>query len=112
MKFQFFYVGRKKDFSMDEVVALKPQDKPKQAKKPKKVPHPHDHLIKKLLSNVATTKDICTLHLPVEITNLINLDTLKPQPDSFIDDEHRAFATDILYKARFKNKMEECYIWI
>lgn len=34
---------------------------------------PHDHLVKRLLSNKATARDILNLYLPKEIIKLIDL---------------------------------------
>src|SRR5438105_1867335 len=75
-----------------------------------RIAHPHDRLVKKLLSNPATARDILQLYLPVDVREIINLNHLSLQRDSFIDDEHRAFAIDILFKTKFKN--EDGYIWM
>ena len=74
------------------------------------VHQPHDKIIKKLLSNMTVARDILSLFLPKEILDIVNLDHLELQPNSFIDDEHRAFAVDLLYKTTFSEK--EGYIWI
>lgn len=79
-------------------------------KKTSTVSQPHDKLVKKLLSNSATARDILNLYLPQEILKLTNLEQLELQRDSFIDDEHRVFAVDLLYKTAIQN--EEGYIWI
>lgn len=76
----------------------------------KKISHPHDRLVKKILSNPTTTKDILELYLPKEVLAVIDLNQLSLQRDSFIDDEHRAFAVDVLYKTSFQN--EDGYVWI
>ncbi|TAK75919.1 MAG: hypothetical protein EPO11_04870, partial [Gammaproteobacteria bacterium] len=72
--------------------------------------HPHDHIVKKLLSNPATARDILSLYLPADVLSAVDLSHLELQRDSFIDDEHRAFAVDLLYKTTFQH--EEGYIWI
>ncbi|CAN5332481.1 Rpn family recombination-promoting nuclease/putative transposase [soil metagenome] len=74
------------------------------------IAHPHDRITKRLLSNPATAKDILALYLPQEVLKIIDLKALELQRDSFIDDEHRAFAVDLLYKTKFQN--EEGYLWI
>lgn len=71
---------------------------------------PHDKLVKKLLSNPATARDILSLYLPKEVLDIADLNKLELQPDSFIDDEHRANAVDLLYKTTFQQ--EEGYIWL
>lgn len=74
------------------------------------VHQPHDKLVKKLLSNPATARDILSLYLPAEVMAIADLNNLELQRDSFIDDEHRAFAVDLLYKTTLQN--EEGYIWV
>lgn len=75
-----------------------------------KVHQPHDKLVKKLLSNPAAAKDILSIFLPKEVKSSIDLNYLELQRDSFIDDEHRAFAVDLLYKTIIAN--QEGYLWI
>lgn len=71
---------------------------------------PHDKLIKKLLSKPSTAKDILNLYLPENVRSLIDLNKLELQRDAFIDDKHRAFAADLLFKTTFAQ--EEGYLWI
>ena len=77
---------------------------------PSTVSQPHDKLVKRLLSNPETAVDILNLYLPPEVRTLVDLTNLSLQRDSFIDDEHRAFAVDLLYKTTFAG--EEGYLWI
>lgn len=70
---------------------------------------PHDKLVKRLLSNPETAKDILSLYLPKDVLDIADLSYLKMQKDSFIDDEYRTYAVDILYKTKFRD--EEGYIW-
>jgi len=74
------------------------------------VTQPHDKLVKRLLSNPETAKDILSLYLPPQVVALVDLNNLSLERDSFIDDEHRAFAVDLLYKTTFDG--EEGYLWI
>jgi predicted transposase/invertase (TIGR01784 family) len=71
---------------------------------------PHDKLVKKLLSNKATARDVLSLYLPPEILAITNLDILELQRDSFIDDEHRTSAVDLLYKTDIQG--DAGYLWI
>ncbi len=73
------------------------------------VHQPHDKLVKRLLSNPEAAKDILSLYLPKEVLDIADLSCLKMQKDSFIDDEYRTYAVDILYKTKFQNS--EGYIW-
>src|SRR5258708_1067123 len=63
-----------------------------------------------MLSNPATARDILSLYLPEEILKITNLNYLALQKDSFIDDQHRAYAVDLLYKNKINN--EDGFIWI
>ena len=74
------------------------------------VTQPHDKLVKRLLSNPATAKEILELYLPPDVLALTDLTKLSLQRDSFIDDEHRAFAVDLLFKTTFQE--EEGYLWV
>lgn len=79
-------------------------------KKTSSIHQPHDKLVKKLLSNATTARDILTLYLPQEVLRITDLNYLDLQRDSFIDDEHRAFAVDLLFRTKIQN--EDGYIWI
>jgi predicted transposase/invertase (TIGR01784 family) len=74
------------------------------------VHQPHDKLVKKLLSSPSAAGDILSLYLPKEVLEIVDLNHLELQKDSFIDDEHRAYAVDLLYKTTFQGK--EGYIWL
>jgi recombination-promoting nuclease RpnB len=82
----------------------------KKKRQEKKTHQPHDHLVKRLLSNPAAARDILSLYLPKEILKIVDLNQLELQRDSFIDDEHRAFAVDLLYKTSIQN--QDSYIWL
>lgn len=86
---------------------------------PKKAPNshspvdkPHDKLVRRLLSNVATAREVLETYLPAEIKALMDLNFLERQPDTFVDSEHRIKEVDVLFKARTKNGQEEVYIWL
>jgi predicted transposase YdaD len=67
-----------------------------------KVAHPHDRLVKRLLSIPDVAKDILTLYLPKNVQTLMDLNNLILQRDSFIDDEHRAYY--LLNEGKFLSK--------
>jgi predicted transposase/invertase (TIGR01784 family) len=71
---------------------------------------PHDKLVKKLLSDPMAARDILNLYLPKNVLAITDLSQLELQKDTFIDDEHRAYAVDLLYKTAFEG--EEGYIWL
>ena len=51
---------------------------------------PHDAVFKHLLSHRATARDFLDIHLPAPLRALCNLNTLRLESGSFIDDELRA----------------------
>jgi predicted transposase/invertase (TIGR01784 family) len=71
---------------------------------------PHDKLVKTILSDVGAAKDVLSLYLPKEVLAVIDLNQLALQKDTFIDDENRAYAVDLLYKTRIQGK--DAYIWM
>ena len=67
------------------------------------VNQPHDKLVRRLLTNLTTVHDLLEVFLPEPIKNLINLNTLERQPDTFVDAQHRISEVDVLFKAKTKN---------
>lgn len=76
------------------------------------VSSPHDKLVRRLLSNIATARDILEAYLPTEVRDLINLGHLERQPDTFVDAKHRKHEIDILFKTKCKNTNTDAYIWV
>jgi Putative transposase, YhgA-like len=76
------------------------------------VDKPHDKLVRRLLGNMATARDVLEAYLPPEVKALVDLDYLERQPDTFVDEEHRFLANDVLFKTRCKKGHGDAYIWI
>jgi predicted transposase/invertase (TIGR01784 family) len=74
------------------------------------VHQPHDKVSKRFLFSPATARDILSLYLPADVLAIADLNNLELQRDTFIDDEHRTNAVDLLYKTTFQG--EEGYIWV
>jgi predicted transposase YdaD len=72
----------------------------------------HDKLTRRLLSNITTAREILEAYLPAEVKELIDLDYLERQPDSFVDAQHRFLEVDILFKTRNKITGEDFHIWL
>lgn len=53
------------------------------------VHQPHDKLVRRLLSNVATARDVLEAYLPDSVKALVDLSFLERQPDTFVDSQHR-----------------------
>ena len=76
------------------------------------VDKPHDKLVRRLLSNIATARDLLEVYLPLSVRSLVDLDYLERQPDTFVDAQHRLLAVDVLFKTRCKHTSQDAYIWI
>lgn len=75
------------------------------------VDKPHDKLMRRLLSNVTTARDVLEAYLPEEIKALLDLSYLERQPDTFVDAQHRLLEVDVLFKTRCKGSHQDAYIW-
>lgn len=58
---------------------------------------PHDAVFKAFLTHPETARDFLQLHLPSNLLKVCNLDTLKLESGSFIEDDLRACYSDVLY---------------
>ena len=67
------------------------------------VDKPHDKLVRRLLSNPTTARELLEALLPDTVKSLIDLSSLERQPDTFVDRQHRMFEVDILFKAKCNN---------
>ncbi|AGL03684.1 Rpn family recombination-promoting nuclease/putative transposase [Desulfoscipio gibsoniae] len=70
-----------------------------------KIQNPHDKFFKETLGNVAVAKDFLNNYLPQSVMNIIDVDTLEPQKDSFINKKLQESFSDLLFKASI-NKRE------
>lgn len=71
---------------------------------------PHDAIFKTFLRHPATARDFLRLHLPPSLRNLCDLKTLKLESGSFIEEELRAYYSDVLWS--LKTRKGEGYIYI
>ncbi|PRD14458.1 Rpn family recombination-promoting nuclease/putative transposase [Pantoea coffeiphila] len=71
---------------------------------------PHDAVFKTFLSHPDTARDFIALHLPEQIYALCDLSTLKLESGSFVEENLRAFYSDVLYSV--KTTSGEGYIHI
>ncbi len=71
--------------------------------------NPHDKFFKETFGNVTVAGDFLTNYLPASIVKYIDIDTLDPQKDSFIDNNLDENFSDLLFKANIAN--EEGYVY-
>ncbi|QZN96617.1 Rpn family recombination-promoting nuclease/putative transposase [Symbiopectobacterium purcellii] len=63
-------------------------------------PTPHDAMFKQFLTHPDTARDFMQLHLPNHLRKYCDLDTLKLESGSFIEDNLRAYYSDVLYSVQ------------
>lgn len=71
---------------------------------------PHDAIFKTFLSHPATVQDFLHLHLPASLRSLCDLQTLKLESTSFIEEALRAYYCDVLWS--LKTREGEGYIYV
>lgn len=74
-----------------------------------KVQTPHDKFFKETFGKVTIAKDFLNNYLPESIMNIIDMKTLEPQKDSFINKELKETFADMLFRVNIDNK--EGYIY-
>lgn len=72
---------------------------------------PHDKLVRRLLSNTMTARGLLDAYLPETVKDLLDLDCLERQPNTFIDAQHRFLEVDILFKTRCRDSHEDAFVW-
>jgi predicted transposase/invertase (TIGR01784 family) len=65
-----------------------------------KLPTPHNNFFQYAFSHPAAARNLIELHLPADLVQILDLDSLKLQKDSFVDDELRDSYSDMLYSIR------------
>ena len=70
---------------------------------------PHDKFFKETMGDPDTAEDFLLNYLPEDILQLIDLDNLAIQKDSFIDQDLQEAFSDLLYKTSIKGK--EAYLY-
>ena len=61
---------------------------------------PHDAVFKKFLGHPDTARDFLDTYLPSSLHELCDLDTLKLEPGSFIEEDLRACYSDVLWSLK------------
>lgn len=70
---------------------------------------PHDAVFKKFLGHPDTARDFLDTYLPASLHELCDLDTLKLEPGSFIEEDLRASYSDVLWS--LKTRTGKGYIY-
>ncbi len=75
-----------------------------------KIQNPHDKFFKKTFGDVAVAKDFLNNYLPQKIMGIIDIETLEPQKDSYIDEELKEGFSDLLFRANINKR--EGYLYL
>lgn len=62
-----------------------------------KIQNSHDKMFKETFSKIEVAKDFINNYLPQSILNIIDIDTLEPEKDSFIDERLNEVFSDLLF---------------
>jgi len=64
---------------------------------PKKIENPHDKFFKETFSHVEVARSFLHNYLPADVIKFLDVDTLEPEKDSFIDKELEESFSDLLF---------------
>jgi predicted transposase/invertase (TIGR01784 family) len=68
------------------------------------IAHRHDKFFRGALDNLPVAIDLIKTHAPVELTNSIDFNTLKPEKDSFIEKNLKKHVCDVLFSAKINGQ--------
>jgi len=74
--------------------------------------HFHDKAFKTAMTDVRVAKDLLTHYLPENFKQCIDLNSLKIQKGSFVDEKLKASESDILYQVDLLESLEKAYIYL
>lgn len=75
----------------------------------KTTPTPHDAIFKQFLAHQQTARDFLEIHLPPELRKICDLNTLNLESSSFIENDLRAYYSDVLYS--LKTQAQDGYVY-
>ena len=81
----------------------KDQDKTDKSKKGKL---PHDGLVKRLMDDPRIATEFFEEYLPPDLKEKVNLSTLKPEKESYVEESLKKRMSDIVYSFKLKNNEE------
>ena len=74
-----------------------------------KIQNPHDKFFKETFSKIEVARDFINNYLPQSIINIVDLNTLEIQKDSFINEELQEIFSDMLFRVNINKR--EGYIY-
>lgn len=79
---------------------------------PKNRLSPHDRFVRSLMTNPKVIREFFETHLPREMREAIDLTSIQPQKESFIDDKLRVQIADLLYAVHVNGEPGFIYLLI
>ena len=71
--------------------------------------NPHDKFFKSTFSDISIARDFLDNYLPIELRKVVNLDRIKLENGSFIDNELKEYQSDLLFRVDVMG--EEGYVY-
>lgn len=81
----------------------KNQTKQKKNNSSVKIDNPHDKFVRAAIKNLPVAKDLFISSLPAAIQTKLDLDQLEVTSESHIDENLKAFMSDIIFKCAYKD---------
>ena len=69
-----------------------------------KIENPHDKFFKETFGDVAVARDFLYHYLPPELMQQVDMESLEPQKDSFVNKDLEENFSDLLFKANFQDQ--------
>ena len=74
------------------------------------IKQPHDKFFRSTFGQVKVASDFLSNYLPKDLINIIDMNTLEPQKESFLDENLKEEFSDLLFRVCINNK--ESYIYL
>ena len=74
--------------------------------------HPHDLMVRAVLSDLAEASSFLQAHLPEEVSRTLNWSTLKLLEGSFVDEDLRGSEADLLYEVEQVSGEDSVWIYV
>jgi len=76
----------------------------------KKIENPHDKFFKETFGHVEVTKSFLQHYLPPQVRTSIDIDTLKPEKDSYINEDLEEGFSDLLFSVKMEGAKGYIYL--
>ena len=70
---------------------------------------PHDAVFKKIMSYPEMARDFLDIHLPIALREICDLQTLKLESTSFIEQDLRAYYSDVVWSLKTREGLGYIY---